>query len=122
LPGIPEWTAYATLNGAIPLQTGELFGNLSASWEDGAPADWVPFTPETVAAGMRYVGEYTEVQGLAGYRSPDGWALALYVENLLDDEYYDAGNGPTSASSPYVQSDISPSRPRTAGLRFTWNL
>lgn len=122
LPGIPEWTAYATLNGTVPLASGELFGNVSASWEDGAPADWVPFTPETVAAGMRYVGEYTEVQAMAGFRSPTGWALALYVENLLDDEYYDAGNGPTSAASPYVQSDISPSRPRTAGLRFTWNL
>ena len=51
-----------------------------------------------------------------------GWALALYVENLFDDEYYDSGNGMTSASSPYVQSDIGPSRPRTVGLRFTYGL
>lgn len=62
------------------------------------------------------------MQALAGYRAPAGWALALYVENLLDDEYYDFEGGVSSANSPYVQSNISPSRPRTAGLRFTWNL
>jgi iron complex outermembrane receptor protein len=122
LPGIPEWTAYAVLDGAIPLASGELYGNLSASWEDDAPADWVPFTPETIAAGATKGGSFTEVQALAGYRAPTGWALALYVENLLDDEYYDSEGGVSSANSPYVQSNISPSRPRTAGLRFTWNL
>lgn len=122
LPGIPEWTAYAVLDGAIPLASGELYGNLSASWEDDAPADWVPFTPETIAAGATKGGSFTEVQALAGYRAPAGWALALYVENLLDDEYYDFEGGVSSANSPYVQSNISPSRPRTAGLRFTWNL
>lgn len=122
LPGIPEWTAYATLDGAIPLASGELYGNLTGFWEDDAPADWVPFTPETIAAGAREGGGYTEVQALAGYRSPVGWSLALYVENLLDDEYYDFEGGVSSASSPYVQSDISPSRPRTAGVRFSWNL
>jgi len=67
-------------------------------------------------------GGYTAVQALAGYRAPLGWSLALYVENLLDDEYFDSEGGVSSASSPFVQSDISPSRPRTAGVRFSWNL
>ena len=122
LPGIPEWTAFATLNGTVPLQTGELFGNIAASWEESAPSNWTPFTPETIAGGMRNVGGFTEVQAMAGFRSPTGWALALYVENLLDDEYFDSGNGLSFPGTPYVQSNISPSRPRTAGLRFTWNL
>ncbi len=121
-PGIPEWTAFAALDGSIPFGSGEVFGNLSASWEDDAPSDWVPSTAITRAAGWRETGEFTEVQALGGFRSATGWALALYVENLLDDEYYDSGNGVTSASSPYVQSDISPSRPRTFGLRFTYGL
>ncbi|WP_241263219.1 TonB-dependent receptor [Parahaliea mediterranea] len=122
IPGVPEYTAFASLNGNYPLDNGELFGNVVASWEDGAPADWEPSNAITRAAGWREVGEYTEVQATAGYRSPTGWALALYVENLFDDEYYDSGNGITSASSPYVQSDIGPSRPRTVGLRFSYGL
>jgi iron complex outermembrane receptor protein len=121
-PGIPEWTAFASLNGNIPLGSGEMFGSLVASWEDGAPSDWEPDNAITRAAGWREVGEYTEVQATAGYRAASGWALGLFVENLFDDEYYDAGNGMTSASSPYVQSDISPSRPRTIGVRFTYGL
>jgi iron complex outermembrane receptor protein len=68
------------------------------------------------------VGSYTEVQALGGYRSDKGWALALYVENLLDDEYFDQSIGITTPGSPYVQFDFGPSRPRTVGMRFTWNL
>lgn len=122
-PGIPEYTAFANLNGNFPLRNGgEIFGNMVVSWEDDAPSDWEPSRPTTRAAGWRETGEYTEVQANAGYRADSGWALALYVENLFDDEYYDSGNGMTSASSPYVQSDIGPSRPRTVGLRFTYGL
>jgi iron complex outermembrane receptor protein len=122
LPGIPEWTAHATLDGTVPPASGERCGSLSAFWEDDAPADWVPFTPETIAAGARECGGYTEVQAVAGYRAPARWALALYVENLLDDEYYDFEGGVSSPGSRYVQSDIRPSRPRTLELRFSWNL
>ncbi|WOJ95829.1 TonB-dependent receptor [Congregibacter brevis] len=121
-PNIPEWTAYATLDAVVPLGAGELYGNLSVSWEDDAPTDWEPFTPVMVAAGQRMIGSYTEAQALGGYRSDNGWALALYVENLLDDEYYDQGVGITLPGSPYAQFDFGPSRPRTVGMRFTWNL
>ncbi|MDP5070658.1 MAG: TonB-dependent receptor, partial [Congregibacter sp.] len=95
---------------------------LSASWEDVAVTDWEPFNPVTIAAGLQEVGSYTEVQALGGYRSDSGWALALYVENLLDDEYFDSQGGISIGGQPYVQSSISPSRPRTVGMRFTWNL
>ena len=122
IPDIPEWTAFGTADLNVPMGSGELFGNFTVSWEDDAPTDWEPFTPATVAAGQRMVGSFTEVQALGGYRSDQGWALALYVENLLDDEYYDQGNGITTAGTPYPQFDISPGRPRTVGMRFTWGL
>jgi iron complex outermembrane receptor protein len=122
LPGIPEWTAYGTLDAVLPFSGGELYGNLSVSWEDDAVSNWEPFTPETIAAGKGEYGSFTEMQALGGYRSDTGWAVALYVENLLDDEYYDAVGGITSPTSPYVRSQIGPSRPRTVGMRFTWNL
>jgi len=120
LPGIPEYTAFANLSGNMPLGSGELYGNVVVSWEDNSPSDWVPENAITRAAGWRETGEYTEVQATAGYRLSSGWSLALYVENLLDEEYYDSGNGVTSATSPFVQSDIGPSRPRTVGLRLSY--
>ncbi|WP_439107331.1 TonB-dependent receptor [Congregibacter sp.] len=122
IPNIPEWTAYGTLDAVIPIGAGEIFGNLSASWEEDSVTDWEPFAPETVAAGLREIGAYTEVQALGGYRSDTGWALALYVENLLDDEYFDQETGISFDGSPYVQFGFGPSRPRTVGMRFTWNL
>lgn len=122
LPGIPEWTAFGSLDAELPFRDGQFYGNLAVSWEDDSPTDWEPFTPETRAAGIRMLGSFTEVQALAGYRSDDGWALALYGENLLDDEYFDQGGGISFDGSPYVQQSFGPSRPRTLGMRFTWNL
>jgi iron complex outermembrane receptor protein len=122
LPGIPEWTAFGVLDATVPVARGEVFGNLSASWEDDAPTDWEPFTPETIDAGIRRIGSFTEVQLVAGYRSEAGWSLALYGENLLDDEYFDQGGGISFDGSPYVQQSFGPSRPRTLGMRFSWNL
>jgi iron complex outermembrane receptor protein len=122
IPNIPEWTAYGTLDAVFPMGKGEVYGNLTASWEDDAVTDWEPFAPETIAAGLREAGSYTEVQAIGGYRSPDGWALALYVENLLDDEYFDQETGISFDGSPYVQFGFGPSRPRTVGMRFTWDM
>jgi iron complex outermembrane receptor protein len=122
LPYIPEWTAFGNLDAVRPMGAGEIFANLNISWEDDSPTDWEPFTPETIAAGQRMTGSFTEVQGLAGYRSNSGWALSLYGENLLDDVYFDQAIGITFDGSPYAQFGFGPSRPRTFGMRFTWNL
>ncbi len=122
LPGAPEWTAYATLNADVPVGNGALFGNLAWSWEDETQTGWLPLTPETTEfpEGARLVNDFSELQALAGYRSDRGWSLAVFVENLTDDVYYDSGGSGGGPDNPYVQSDISPSRPRTAGVRFIW--
>jgi len=123
LPGAPEWTAYASLSTNFPAPGGAWFGNLAWSWEDETRTGFLPLTPDTTEfpEGARLVNEFNEVQVLAGYESDKGWSLALYVENLMDDEYYDAGGSGGNPANPYVQSDISPSRPRTAGIRFIYN-
>lgn len=43
-----------------------------------------------------------------------------YVENILDDEYFDSSGSGGNPTNPFVQTDISPSRPRTAGMRFSY--
>ncbi|EED33022.1 TonB-dependent receptor, plug [gamma proteobacterium NOR5-3] len=80
IPGIPEWTAFGTLDAVMPFGGGELFGNLSASWEDDSPTNWEPFTPlpwlrasVSSAASPRYRDWVDIAQTRAG--------LALYVEN-----------------------------------------
>lgn len=123
MPGAPEWSAFAVLNGSYPVGAGEIYGNLSWSWEDDSPTSYLPLVPATTQfpEGSREIGEFNDVQLLAGYRADSGWAVALYVENLLDDDYYDSGVSGGDPANPYVQFDISPSRPRTTGVRLMYN-
>lgn len=121
IPGAPEWTVYANLAAEFPLGPGAVYGNMFWSWEDETRASWVPLNEQSRAFpfGNRYVNEYSELQATLGYRAAAGWSLAIYGENLTDDEYYDSGGSGGDPANPYVQSDISPSRPRTIGARFT---
>ncbi|MAT83993.1 MAG: TonB-dependent receptor [Gammaproteobacteria bacterium] len=124
IPGAPEWTFFANLDANFPVRGGAWYGNLFYSWEDETRASWVPINDQSRAFpfGNRYVNEYSELQGMFGFRSEAGWALAVYGENLLDDEYYDSGGSGGNPANPYVQSDISPSRPRTLGVRFSYDI
>ena len=75
------------------------------------------FAPGGAGGAQTLVVQWRALQGKAymGDRS-----LAVYVENLTDDLYYDGGGSGGSPNNPYVQLDFGPSRPRTAGLRFIW--
>ncbi|WP_339670323.1 TonB-dependent receptor [Dasania marina] len=112
-PSTPEWTFFASLNTAIPVTGGEWFGSLSYSWEDKRATSLNPNLSRNVR-GPR------EAQLSAGYRSEEQWTVSVYVENLTDEKYYDGGNSNAAAdgSSFYPDSDINPSRPRTAGIRL----
>ncbi|MCR8923278.1 TonB-dependent receptor [Dasania sp. GY-MA-18] len=112
-PGAPEWTFFASLNTAIPVAGGEWFGSLNYSWEDKRASSLNPNLSKDLR-GPR------ELQLSAGYRSEQQWTVSVYVENLTDEEYYDGGvsNAAADGSSFYPDSDINPSRPRTAGIRL----
>ena len=52
-----------------------------------------------------------------GYRSNSGWDVIAYVENVLDEEYFDR----TAEDSGIIPGfAFGPSRPRTIGVRFGW--
>jgi iron complex outermembrane recepter protein len=123
IPGAPKWTVYVNLGAEFPVRGGTWFGNAFWSWEDETRTGWLPLTPETSTfpEGYRLVNEYSELQGMIGFRSDAGWYVAAYGENLLDDKYFDSGGSGGNPANPYVQSDISPSRPRTFGLRFGYD-
>jgi iron complex outermembrane receptor protein len=92
IPWAPEWTAFAVLNANFPMGDGELFGSLAWSWEDDYRGDW-----------------------------PD--PSVIYVENVFDGVWYD-GNYANDDPDPiiiYAEHTFGPSRPRTMGVRFSYN-
>jgi iron complex outermembrane receptor protein len=123
IPGAPKWTTFATLNADYPVGNGRVFGNLAWSWEDEKRSGWLPLTPEstTFPEGARMVDGYSLAQMTVGYQAASNWTAALYVENLTDETYFDGGGTGGNPNDMFVQNNFGPGRPRTAGVRFTYN-
>lgn len=58
---------------------------------------------------------WTEMSFRMSYADDAGWKITGYVENLTDEDYYDAGYG---GSDIYPTIHYGISRPRTTGVRF----
>lgn len=117
VPLIPEYTLFAVLNARYPVgnRGGEVFGNLSYSWEDDARGDWPD--PSLVFQEIPFLDQ-TDL--IIGYQQ-DNWVISGYVENLFDNTWSDGTFGEeTGAGSPYAQYTFGPSRPRTAGVRASY--
>ncbi|MDX1481916.1 MAG: TonB-dependent receptor, partial [Woeseiaceae bacterium] len=116
IPWAPEWTAFAILNGSFPVSDGEMFGRIAWSWEDDYRGDW----PERDVIFQRIQAlDNTDI--VVGYRT-DVWQLSAYVENVFDNVWYD-GNYSNDDPDPiiiYAEHTFGPSRPRTAGVRFSY--
>jgi iron complex outermembrane receptor protein len=134
IPNTPELSWFASLDMDYPVGGGALFGSLTWNWEDERPTSWIPFTPETTTfpESVRMQPGYSIGQLVFGYRSNSEWSIAAYVENLTDEDYFDKNSEagaqtdnpfstPPGVTSPYVDSDWGPGRPRTAGIRFSYN-
>ncbi|MEM8489770.1 MAG: TonB-dependent receptor [Pseudomonadota bacterium] len=115
IPLTPEFTAFAVLNGSFPVGDGEVFGNLSWSWEDDARGDWIPEVLSN--QNVRFLDQ-TDI--VIGYQT-DTWVVSGYIENLFDNDWEDGTFGEDFAPSPYPQYIFGPSRPRTAGLRASYS-
>ncbi|MEP4486472.1 MAG: TonB-dependent receptor [Halioglobus sp.] len=115
IPWAPEYTAFAILNGILPLgqSGGEAFGTISWSWEDDYRGDWP-------SEGLIYqkIDALNQTDIFAGYRQ-DSWSVSAYVENVFDQNWVDGAyaDDPTP-SNIYAQHTFGPSRPRTAGVRL----
>lgn len=118
IPWAPEWTAFAVLNGYIPMGDGnEFFGQLAWSWEDDYRGDW----PDRDVIYQR-IKALDTTDLIVGYRT-ESWRLSAYVENVFNNIWYD-GNYANDDPDPviiYAEHTFGPSRPRTAGVRFQYN-
>ncbi len=118
IPWAPEWTAFAILNASFAAGArGEAYGTIAWSWEDDYRGDW----PDTDIIYQR-IRALNNTDLTLGYRT-DTWDLRAYVENVFDGVWYD-GNYSNDDTDPiliYAEHTFGPARPRTAGVRFSYN-
>lgn len=118
IPWAPEFTAFAVLNAdfAVGDRGGEVFGTLAWSWEDDYRGDW---PDESLIYQEIKALDQTDL--MIGYRE-DNWQITGYVENVFDNTWYDGAyaDDPTPLTI-YAQHTFGPSRPRTAGVRASYN-
>ena len=96
---------------------------LSWSWEDDFRGDW---PGESVV--YQRIEALNQTDLVLGYRQ-DAWSVSAYVENVFDQQWFDgnyADGDVLPADDPdyvpflYVQHAFGPSRPRTAGVRLSY--
>lgn len=116
IPWAPEWTAFAVLNAKFPVGEGQVFGNLAWSWEEDTRGDW---PAESII--YQRIALLNQTDLLVGYRE-DNWKISGYVENLFDNVWYDGNyaNVDPDPANIFVEHTFGPSRPRTAGVRFSY--
>ncbi len=111
LPELPELSYSAVLQATRPARQGDWLGRLElfGQTETGGGLQADP-------AGAQ--GGWTEIALRLGYASSRGWKAIAYVENLTDEFYWD-GAKPNGGIIPAHW--FGPSRPRTLGLRLSWD-
>jgi len=123
IPWAPEYTAFAVINASFPTSKGEVFANLAWSWEDDFRGGWPDpkrHGPWPAGANVHQVIKaMNQTDLVVGYRA-ENWTVSAYVENLTDDTWFDGNYEDDDPASPYVEHAFGPSRPRTAGVRFSY--
>ena len=101
----------------IDVGQGEVYGTLAWSWEDDFRGDW----PDESIIYQR-IKAINNTDVMVGYRT-DNWNLRAYVENVFDGVWYDGNysNDDPDQTIIFAEHAFGPARPRTAGVRFTYN-
>ena len=115
IPWAPEWTAFAVLNASFEAGSGEVYGNVAWTWEDDYRGDWPD--PSVI---FQKIDALDQTDISIGYRQ-DSWRVNAYVENVFNNVWYD-GNYSDDVDPVVIfsQHTFGPSRPRTAGVRFSY--
>ena len=115
IPWAPEWTAFAVLNASFEAGSGEVYGNVAWTWEDDYRGDWPD--PSVI---FQKIDALDQTDISIGYRQ-DSWRVNAYVENVFNNVWYD-GNYSDDVDPVVIFSQhvFGPSRPRTAGVRFSY--
>ncbi len=116
IPWAPEWTAFAVLNANFPTTGGgEVFSNLAWSWEEDYRGDW-----PSPAVIFQRIAALNQTDFRLGYRT-ENWRVTAYVENVFDNVWYDGNYADDpSPTNIYSEHAFGPSRPRTSGIRFSY--
>ena len=104
------------LNANFAVGGGEVFGHMAWSWEEDYRGDW----PDESLI-YQEIEALNQTDLLVGYRK-DNWRISGYVENLFDNTWYDGNyaNDDPDYIIIYAEHAFGPSRPRTAGVRFSY--
>jgi len=110
LPELPEFSYSAVVQGRLPAGAGDWVGRLEmfGQTETGGGLEGDP---------SGELDGWTEMALRAGYRATGGWEVLAYVENLTDEEYWDAA---VPAGGILPAHYFGPSRPRTVGVSMSW--
>ena len=106
----PDISGALALSASFPKGNGEFIGNFEIFWESERGRGY-----DNIATSEN--DAYADMTIRFGYRSNDNWSVTGYVENVTDELYFD-GSANNGAIAPGFF--FGPSRPRTAGVRFSY--
>ncbi len=118
LPDVPELTASVTLDWSKPMASGDMFVLGTVSYVDESLE--LPGSADTDTSGESIDSgnvkpSYTLVDLRVGYDSGENWKVALFVDNLTDEEAYFSYNDAIVVNVPGFDRTAR-NRPRTVGL------
>ena len=112
MPFAPEWSGAIHLTYTIPVADGDFFAKAEFAFQDDTYSDLDNYESITVKA-------WEEWNFRAGYRSQSNWGLTVWVENALDEEYFERGWANAGSDNTYgyglTNTLVWPSKPRTIG-------
>lgn len=109
LSGTPEFKTAGVISYHRPI---------TDSGEIHASIDFVNQTDRFIGIGNEadeVLESWSDVAIRIGYEDDAGWSMTAYVENVFDEEYFDAGY---EADGVFMPVMFGVSRPRTVGVRF----
>ncbi len=110
LPQVPELSGAAILRMDIPLGAGFVHGAAEIAAQTKTQAD---FEHSAFAVNPGY----HDISLRLGYKAEAGWTVIGYVENVTNELYY---SGTESGGGILPARFIGPSRPRTFGVRLSY--